>query len=218
MKKRIIIAGCLMLLLTTISTQQRIVLEKFNLKKIIIKNNKLIQEREIKNSLRPIYNKNLIFLKNTEIQKILIENSFIDSFIIKKKYPQTLIIEIFEKKPIGILINNRDKFYISDKIQLIDFKKLPNLQNLPTISGNREAFEKIYNNLIKINFPMSHIKKFIFLETNRWDLKTINDDLIKLPSKNYVNNLKNYLNLMNSKDIKKYNIFDYRIENQLILK
>ena len=122
MKKRIIIAGCLMLLLTTISTQQRIVLEKFNLKKIIIKNNKLIQEREKKNSLRPIYNNNLIFLKNTEIQKILIENSFIDSFIIKKKYPQTLIIEIFEKKPIGILINNRDKFYISDKIQLIDFK------------------------------------------------------------------------------------------------
>ena len=65
---------------------------------------------------------------------------------------------------------------------------------------------------------MSHIKKFIFLETNRWDLKTINDDLIKLPSKNYFKNLKNYLNLMNSKDIKKYNIFDYRIENQLILK
>ena len=61
MKKRIIIAGCLMLLLTTISTQQRIVLEKFNLKKIIIKNNKLIQEREIKNSLRPIYNRNLYF-------------------------------------------------------------------------------------------------------------------------------------------------------------
>ena len=28
------------------------------------------------------------------------QNSFVDSFIIKKKYPNSLKVEIFEKKPI----------------------------------------------------------------------------------------------------------------------
>ena len=34
--------------------------------------------------------------------------SFIDSFNIKKIYPNTLKIEIFEKKPIAILINKKN--------------------------------------------------------------------------------------------------------------
>ena len=42
-------------------------------------------------------------MDNKEIQKALTQNSFIDGFKIKKKYPNTLKIQIFEKKPIAIL-------------------------------------------------------------------------------------------------------------------
>ena len=139
-------------------------------------------------------------------------------FNIKKKYPNALKIKIFEKKPIAILQNKKKKFYLSEKIDLIEFKDLPDYQNLPYVFGNKDEFEIFYNNLIEINFPFNQIKKYTLYETNRWDLLTKNNNMIKLPSKNYMESLKNYLNLQNKNDFKKYKIFDYRINNQLILK
>ena len=62
------------------------------------------------------------------------------------------------------------------------------------------------------------MKKFIFYETNRWDLETKNKKIIKLPSENYIKSLNSYLDLIKKNEFKKYNIFDYRLNNQLILK
>ena len=146
------------------------------------------------------------------------QSSYIASFNIQKKYPSTLKIKIFEKKPIAILLNNKKKFYLSERIDLIEFKKIPNYQNLPYIFGNREDFKIFYNNLKKINFPFEIIKKYILYETNRWDLETKNNKIIMLPSQNYIKSLKNYLNLKNKNGFERYELFDYRISNQLILK
>ena len=85
MKKRIVIGLGLLILLTTITSQQKIVISKFNLKEINIENNILTKKKDIKKLLFPIYNKNLIFLENSEIKKALMQNSFIESFEIKKK-------------------------------------------------------------------------------------------------------------------------------------
>ena len=218
MKKRLVIASFLLILLSTISSEQSFVISKFNLKKIKIENNFLLKESDIKNLLIPFYDKNLIFLKNIEIQQALMQNSFIESFKIKKKYPSTLKIKIFEKRPIALLFDKKKKFYLSEKIDLIQFKDIPNYQNLPFIYGNKDDFKIFYNNLKKINFPLDTIKKYILHETNRWDLETKNNKIIKLPSKNYIKSLKSYLNLKNKNGFGKYELFDYRIRNQLILK
>ena len=217
MKKRIVIGLGLLILLTTITSQQKIVISKFNLKEINIKNNILTKKKDIKKLLFPIYNKNLIFLKNLEIEKALMQNSFIESFEIKKKYPNTLTIKIFEKKPIAILQYNKNKFYLSEKIELIKFENLSNYQNLPYVIGSKEDFEIFYNSLNKINFPLDQIKKYTLYESKRWDLETVNNKLIRLPAKDYIKSIKNYLNLINNNDFKKYKLFDYRINNQLIL-
>ena len=218
MKKRLVIAITLLILLTTINLHPKITISKFNLKKINIENNFLLSKKDIKKLLIPIYDTNLIILRNKEIENLLTKNSLIESFNIKKKYPNALKIKIFEKKPIAILQNKKKKFYLSEKIDLIEFKDLPDYQNLPYVFGNKDEFEIFYNNLIEINFPFNQIKKYTLYETNRWDLLTKNNNMIKLPSKNYMESLKNYLNLQNKNDFKKYKIFDYRINNQLILK
>tara|TARA_A100001015_G_scaffold191205_1_gene213040 strand:- start:760 stop:1416 length:657 start_codon:yes stop_codon:yes gene_type:complete len=217
MKKRIVIGLGLLILLTTITSQQKIVISKFNLKEINIENNILTKKKDIKKLLFPIYNKNLIFLENSEIEKALMQNSFIESFEIKKKYPNTLSIKIFEKKPIAILQHNKNKFYLSEKIELIKFENLSNYQNLPYVIGSKEDFEIFYNSLNKINFPFDQIKKYTLYESKRWDLETVNNKLIRLPAKDYIKSIKNYLNLINNNDFKKYKLFDYRINNQLIL-
>ena len=218
MKNRIIISILIFLFLTTITSKQTLEISKFKLKKIDIENNFLLNEEDIKKQLIPIYDKNLIFLRNSEVEKELVRNSFIDSFNIKKKYPDTLRIKIFEKKPIAILLKEKKRFYLSEKIELIEFKYLPNYKTLPYIVGNKDDFKIFYDNLKKVNFPLDTIKKYTLYENNRWDLKTKDNKVIKLPSKNYKKSLENFLKLKSKNNLKKYELFDYRISNQLILK
>ena len=218
MKKRLVIALSLLILLTTYNSQHNFVISKFNLKTIVIKNNLLLKDKDIKDLLIPFYNKNLIFLENNEVKKALMQNSFIESFNIKKKYPSPLNVKIFEKKPIAVLLNKKNKFFLSEKLDLIEFKNLPNYKTLPYILGNKDDFKIFYNNLKKINFPLDIVQKYTFYEINRWDLETKNNQVIKLPSKNYTKSLENFLNLKSKNDFEKYKLFDYRISNQLILK
>lgn len=218
MKKRLIVATVALILLTTITTKQRINITKFNLKKINIENIFLLKEEDLKKLLIPINEKNLLLLRNKEIEQLLIQNTFIESFTIKKKYPDTLKIKIIEKKPIAILFEGKKKFYLSEKIELMQFKNLPNYQNLPYIFGKKKEFKILHENLFEIDFPIDLIKKYTLLESNRWDLETINNKLIKLPLKNYNKSLKNYLVIMNKNEFKKYKVYDYRLKNQLIMK
>ena len=218
MKKRLVIALFLLILFTTFNSQQKFIISHFDLKTIEIENNFLLKDNDIKNLLISFYNKNLVLLNNNEVKNALMQNSLIESFKIKKKYPNTLKVKIFEKKPIAILFDKKNKFYLSEKIDLIEFKNLPNYQKLPYVLGNKDDFKVFYNNLIKINFPLNVVKKYTLYETNRWDIETKNNQIIKLPSKNYLKSLKNFLILKSKNDFEKYKLFDYRINKQLILR
>ena len=218
MKKQILIGISLLILFSTIKLKQDYKITKFNIIEINIENNSLIKNIELQNSLQSIYNKNLIFLKNSEIEEVLKQNSLIESFKIKKIYPSTLNIKIFEKKPFAILFQKKKKFYLSDKIELINYKKIKNYENLPFIFGNQKEFAIFYKNLKKINFPFDIIKKYTFFESKRWDLETSNGIIIRLPDNNYIESLQNYLKIKNKNSFKKYVVFDYRIKDQLILK
>ena len=128
MKNRILIAVSLFFILSTVTSQQKILISNFNIKEIEIENNFFLKETDLKKQLIPIYGKNLLFLNNGNIKKILLKNSFIESFYIQKKYPNTLKIKIYEKKPIAILIDKKKKFYLSDKIDLIKFENIKNFK------------------------------------------------------------------------------------------
>ena len=218
MKKRIVIAIALLILFSTITAQIKIEITKFNLKKIQIKNNSILNEKDIKELLIPLYEKNLIFLSYSEIEKALMQNSFIESFNIRKKYPQSLHIEIFEKQPVAILFNKKEKFYLSDKSELIKFIKDPKFKDLPYVIGEPKKFKILFETLKKLNFPINSVKKYVLYESNRWDIEIRNNQIIKLPEVNYNDSLKNYLSLANKNEFKKYKVFDFRINNQLILK
>ena len=218
MKKRIVIAIALLILFSTITAQLKIEITKFNLKKIQIKNNSILNEKDIKELLIPLYEKILIFLSYSEIEKALMQNSFIESFNIRKKYPQSLHIEIFEKQPVAILFNKKEKFYLSDKSELIKFIKDPKFKDLPYVIGEPKKFKILYETLKKLDFPLNSVKKYILYESNRWDIEIKNNQIIKLPEVNYDDSLKNYLSLANKNEFKKYKVFDFRINNQLILK
>ena len=218
MKKRLVISLLLLLFLTTITLNQKIIITKFNVKEINIENNILLSSKEVKKLLIPIYETNLFFLKYEEVEKALMKSSLVEGFEIRKKYPNSLEIKIFEKTPIAIIFHKKKKYFLSENIELIKFEELKYNKSLPFVLGKRDKFESFYNRLKINNFPVDIIKKYTFFETNRWDIETYDNKIIKLPPVNYINSLEKYLSLKNDSSVKKYKVFDFRIEKQLILK
>ena len=79
MKNRIFIAASLFLILSTVTSQQKILISNFNVKEIEIENNLFLKEKDLKRQLIPIYGKNLLLLNNANIEKILLKNSFVEN-------------------------------------------------------------------------------------------------------------------------------------------
>ena len=219
MKKRLIIALTLLLVLSTYhSTKSNNSLFNLKIKEIEVENNFILSSKEVKEELYFLYNKNLLLVKKADIQNELNANSFIESFIIKKIYPSKIKVIVFEKKPIAILHHKKKKFFYTDSSKLVNYIKIDEFKNLPEIFSDKKNFELFYKDLKKINFPLNVVKKFLFFETKRWDLETFDGKVIKLPIKSYTKSLENFLTLKDQDDFKKYKIFDYRIDKQLILK
>ena len=218
MKKSLLALIILFILLTTYTPKFKYFKDyNLNIKKIIIHNNSIIENHKIKEKMSFLYNRNLFFLKTNDIEEKLKKETFIESFSIKKIYPKTIKLIIVEKTPIAILQKKREKFYISDKGSLINFKDIKKYRELPVVFGNGESFFSLYKDLENIKFPLEKIKSFYFFESGRWDLIMKDDKIIKLPTINYLLGLKNFILLKNDKNFNNYKIFDYRIKDQLIL-
>ena len=219
MKKRLLIAFLLLFFLSTFNSQKNLdFFSKFEVKEIFIENNKILSDEDLIKELSFLYDRNLLSLKINEIDEVLDKNTFIESLKIKKIYPDQIKVKIFEKKPIVILQDKKNKYYYTTKGSLIDYVNLKNYKNLPIVFGNKDDFETFYLELKKVNFPFAEIETLYFFESRRWDLKMRTNQTIKLPIHNYRKSLRSFLDIKDKENFRKYKIFDYRITDQLILK
>ena len=219
MKIRILLASVLLLLLSTYNTQKSSNLNsQLNIKKIEIENNQFVDEKIIKKKLSFLYETNLFLLKKKDIELKLKEINFINSFEVKKIYPNKIKIKIYENIPIAIIQNKTEKKFYTKNGKAIKFFEIDELSNLPLVFGDHKSFSDFYKILKKVNFPLSEIKKFYLFESKRWDIVTKNNQTIKLPIKNYEISLQNFIDFKDQINFGKYKIFDYRINNQIILK
>ena len=188
-----------------------------NIKKIEILNTSILDKDSIKKDLSFLYKKNLFFLDEKKIREKLIDIKFIDSFSIKKIYPNTIKLTIKEKQPIAILQIKKKRFYISSEGELLNFFETKKYENLPTVFGSEKGFHALYKDLKNINFPIEEIKSFYFFDSGRWDLIMIDEKIIKLPIEEHIFSLENFMVIKNQSSFDRYKIFDYRIKDQLIL-
>ena len=219
MKKRILFALVLLLLLSSYNIQKNINFNsRLNIEKIYFENNKFINEKTLKNKLSFLFETNLFFLKKKDIELKLKELDIIESFEIKKIYPNKIRIKVYENLPIAIIQNKEEKKFYTNNGKTINFFELEEFGNLPIVYGDRRSFTDFYKVLKKINYPFNEIEKFYLFESKRWDIVTKDQQTIKLPIKNYEISLKNFIDLKDQINFRKYKIFDYRINNQIILK
>ena len=218
MKNRFIIGATLIILFTTFISEKNFTIENLTINEIRFENNKIVSDEELIKDLSFLYNKNIIFLNTLEIKKKLKKNSFIESLQIKKIYPNELVIKIFEKQPIAIIFQENKKFFLGKKFELIKYKDILKYENLAVINGNEKSFKKLFINLKKTKFPTDLVKEYELLKSGRWNIELIDGKLIKLPINNYKQSLINFLTIKSNSNFEKYKIFDYRLNDQLILK
>jgi len=219
MKNRFILGIALFILFSTFISQNKIIINKFKIQEIKIENNNILEDRELIIAFSFLYNKNLIFLNSFELKKRINKKSFIKKLEIKKIFPNKLVIKVFEKEPIAILKDKyQKKFYLGKKIDLIEYRKIQKYENLPFVEGEQNNFKILYNNLTKINFPTEQILSYRYFMINRWDIEMNDKKILKLPAQNYNKALINFISIKNKTSFEKYKIFDYRLNNQLILK
>ena len=80
------------------------------------------------------------------VEEPLKKIDFLEKIEVKKRYPNTIVIKIYETKPIGIIFKNEKKYFLDSLSKLIVFDENLNNENLPSIFG-----EDAENNFLKFS-------------------------------------------------------------------
>jgi len=91
---------------------------------------------------------------------------------------------------------------------------------LPYIFGEFKSkdFLRFKENVAKSKFTFTQFKTLYFFPSNRWDILTYDNVLIKLPKNNISSSLNLAYKIINSNDFKNKDLIDLRINNHLIIK
>ena len=88
MKKSFLGLIILFILLSTYTPKFSLIKNlKLNIQKIKIENSFIVDQKRIRENLSFLYEENLFFLNNSQIESYLKKENFIESFSIKKVYP-----------------------------------------------------------------------------------------------------------------------------------
>ena len=191
----------------------------FNIKNIEIENNSLIKEEQIKSKIENIYKKNIFFISRSDIEEPLKKIDFFKKVEVKKKYPNTIKVKIFETEPVAILFKNKTKYVVDSESNLIVLQNSFKNHKLPNIFGERAEsyFINFLNQLKKNNFPNKKIKNFYYFQVGRWDLQLLNNQIIKFPYSDTEKAIIKSVELLNREDFKNYNIIDLRVSGKIIV-
>ena len=171
-------------------------------------------------SLKFLLNKNIFFIKKDDFQKILNKNNLVESFSIKKIYPNLIKIQIKQTELLAITNQNNKKFYIGSNGRLIPIKQVEVFNNkLPFVysKNNYTDFIELKKIIDKSELKFEEIESFYYFPSNRWDIKTRDGFLIKLPEKNIGKSLKFAELIIKRKKFEDKKVIDLRISKNIIL-
>ena len=144
------------------------------------------------------------------------KHNIIEEYSIKKVYPSTININIKPTKLVARLSSNNQLVGANGKLIIGN----RNNEKLPYIFGefNSEDFLNIKKKIEQSNFTFTQFKILYFFPSNRWDILTYDNILIKLPRNNITKSLDLAHKIIISNDLKNKNFIDLRMNNILILK
>ena len=211
-----------LLLLLILSTTSGKILENkksnfFIINQISVKGLSNIDNKKIFNELNYLLYKNILLTEKKEIKRVINKYNIVEYYNIKKIYPSTIDINIKPTKFFARLSVN-DQFLVGANGKLIEDKE--NKEILPYIFGKFDSkdFIMFKKKITQSKFTFTKFKTLYFFSSNRWDILTNDDILIKLPQENIFESLNLAYKVINSNNFKDKNLIDLRVRNHLIIK
>ena len=139
----------------------------------------------------------------------------VEQYSAKKVYPSTINIKIKPAKRIAVK-NDDTKIFIGSNGKLIFDENMK--KELPILCGefNSKKFLEFRNVIKNSDFQFSDFKSIVFYVSKRWDIKTNNNILIKLPEKDIPEALKNAFMILKNNKLEINRVIDLRIPNRII--
>ena len=163
--------------------------------------------------------KNIFFVKKKKIAEILDINNLIESFHIRKVYPDILSVKINKADFLAIVNQGTNKMIIASNGKLVSLNDVDFLtRKLPFVFGkvSNEYFINFKKIIDDSKFDYKEIEEFYFHPSNRIDIKTKDGFLIKLPFKNLSEALRLASLIKKDDKFKNNKILDLRIANHII--
>ncbi len=171
---------------------------------------------QLKNDISFLSLENILFLNEKKIKEIIETNNLVENYKVYKRYPSKLDITIHKTNFLAKLKKNNTDYILGSNRKLIETNKKET--RLPFIFGdfNVEQFFELKKAIDETNFDYYQIKDLYFYKSGRWDIKTHEGLLIKLPKENLKDSIELFLIFLIENNDKKINRIDLRQQNQII--
>ena len=145
------------------------------------------------------------------------EFNIVEEYNVRKVYPSKLNIEIKPAKFIAKIYDN-SQLLVGSNGKLIKSETIND--KLPYILGkfNSKKFLEFKKNIDLSEFNIKDFKNIIFYPSNRLDILTLDNVLIKLPENNLLKSINLAYKIINNNQFKDNSLIDLRVLNQLIIK
>ena len=205
----------IILLLTSINNYNFYNKKIFKIDQVEVKGFLKSKNNLIKNEINYLLGMNIFFVKKSYFKK-LIDRNDTKELIVKKVYPNKIIINFIPAKPICIILFDDNKIILGDNGKKLDIEKIE--KKIPIITGSKNISNifKVINLLRVSKLDYYKIHEIIFFQSGRFDLNLDNKTLIKFPIK-YTEDIINYSsNLLNDKKFANSKVIDLRLKNKII--
>ena len=113
-----------------------------NLETMNITGNKNITHKEIIDKIKINKDISILAINLDNLETQIMEFDLVDSVHIERILPNSLNIEIIEKKPIGIIQNKNSYQLITENGSIINFKNIDKFNHLPIFVGKNVQFNE----------------------------------------------------------------------------
>ena len=212
---RFFIYFIIIIFLTSINNYNLYSKKIFNINKVEVNGFSEKKNIIIKNEIKNILGKNIFLIKKNYFKKLFNRNDTKD-LIIKKVYPNKLIINFIPSKPICIILLKDRKIILGDNGKKLNIETIE--KKLPKVYGSKDFGNilKVTNMLKLSKLDYDKINEIVFFKSGRFDINLEDKTLIKFPIR-YTKEIINYSSyLLNDKRFVNSKVIDLRLENKII--